>query len=363
MARGKLLVLVLAGLLLLTVAGCGAKQETASKVEDKGVAVAVAEVKEGRLSEGDILTGRIAPRDDLYLVPKMPGKVAEVTVDVGDKVHKGQVLVRLEADELKAAVEMAESQLLQAELNFQDASRNYERMKFLLERQAVSQSEFEQAEKAYLLAKDNYERLAPAQLAQARTNYQNSIIKAPINGLVAACDVEPGEMASTAQPALRIVNMDEVTVEVGVSEQLVNRIRPGQKVQVTVAAAGAEPFSGTVASVSPAADPLSKAYPVKITISNPEHKIKPGMFAEVDFGFQDNKALLVPRDAVVTRDGRTAVFVAEKGKARLVPVVTGASDGRNVAIKEGLSEGDRVIVAGQDKLEDGTKIEVVRVED
>ncbi|MGQ9531485.1 MAG: efflux RND transporter periplasmic adaptor subunit [Desulfotomaculales bacterium] len=335
--------------------------------------VAMGAVTKGRLERGSIVSGKVAGAVEVNLVPKTAGKVATVTVDVGSRVRAGQVVVQLEANELAAAVAQAEAALAaarsareQAQADFEVARANYERGKMLFEQGAISQSEYENKfVLPYNLAKERAAGTAAAQVAQAeaalrlaQANYANSIITSPISGVVTARYVDPGEMASPNSPVLTIVQMDPVVVEVGVGETLVNRLQVGQEVSVRIAAARSEPYTGRVKTVSPGADPRTKTYQVKVEIPNPGGTIKPGMFAEVDFGGAAEETLLVPRDAVVTRDGKTVVFTVVEGKAVAREVEIGDSDGRNVAIKAGLSEGDRIVVSGQDRLSDGTPVAV-----
>jgi len=395
----RLCALVLLLGLLLAAGGCRSAKGVATG--PGAVPVAMGAVSKGRLERGSIVSGKVAGAMEVNLVPKMAGKVAAVTVDVGSQVRAGQVVVRLEASELAAAVAQAEAALAaarsareqaqadlarteaaleQARTSFDLAKANLKRGEFLLQQGALSQADFEgkfqapyvnaeaglrQAEAAYEAARERAGAGTAAQVAQAeaalrlaQANYANSVITSPISGVVTARYVDPGEMASPGSPVLTIVQMDPVVVEVGVGETLVNRLKVGQEVSVRIAAARSEPYTGQIKTLSPGADPRTKTFQVKVQIPNPEGTIKPGMFAEVDFGGAAEETLLVPRDAVVTRDGKTVVFTVVEGKAVAREVEIGDSDGRNVAVKAGLSEGDRIVVSGQDRLSDGTPVTV-----
>ncbi|MBC7104414.1 MAG: efflux RND transporter periplasmic adaptor subunit [Firmicutes bacterium] len=386
--------------LLVGVGGCRSAKGVAP-ASGGPVPVALGTVSKGRLERGSIVSGKVAGAVEVNLVPKMAGKVAHVAVDVGSRVQAGQVVVQLEANELAAAVAQAEAALAaaqsareqaqaelaraqaaleQARTSFTLAQANLQRGEFLLQQGAISQADFEtkfqtpyvnaeaglrQAEAAYEAAKERAGGGTAAQVAQAeaalrlaRANYANSMVTSPISGVVTARYVDPGEAASPAGPVITVVQMDPVVVEVGVGETLVNRLQVGQEAAVRITAARSEPYTGRVKTVSPGADPRTKTYQVKVEIPNPDGTIKPGMFAEVDFGGQAEEVLLVPRDAVVTRDGKTVVFTVVDGKAVAREVEVGESDGRNVAVKAGLSEGEQIVVSGQDRLSDGTPVTV-----
>lgn len=374
MLRRSFLAMVVVLGLLVMLAGCGTASE--EQDEDAAVPVFVAQAEMGRLSRGDVLTGKVAARTEINVVPKMAGKVVAVTVDVGDTVQAGQVLLRFEVPELEAqlrqaqaGVAAAESGLLQAQLGLKQAEADYERMKFLHEQGAIPAAEFEKVELNYELARDRAEKQAPAGLEQAlgqlefvQANLNNAVVTSPITGLVAARNVDPGELASQTMPVLTVIDIDRVRVEVAASEKLVNQIKVGQEVEVKIAAAGAEPFAGKVVSIAPAADPRTRTYPVKIELGNPDHRLKPGMFAEVDFGTAADENVVVPRDAVFQRAGVNAVFVYAEGRVEFREVLPGPSDGRMIAVLEGLEAGETVVVSGQDVLDDGMAVEASAVE-
>lgn len=376
LGRRLLALAVILGL-VFSLNGCGrADPEAQEKEGARVVPVFVAQAEMGRLSRGDVLTGKVAPRTEIKLVPKIPGKVAVVAVEVGDWVRAGQMVVQLDTVELKAQLTQAEagmtaaeSGLFQAELAFKQAQADYERMKFLYDQGAIPAADFEKAELNYKLARDRAEQLAPAQLQQARgqleyvrANHNNATLTAPVSGLVAARNINPGEMASPGVPVLTLIDIDLVRVEVNASENLVNQIRTGQEVQVRVAAASAEPLTGKVVSIAPAADARARTYPVKVELPNPGHLLKAGMFAEVDFGTEADENVLVPRDAVFQRSGVHFVFVHAGDRIELREVVPGPSDGRTVAVLKGLEAGEDVVVSGQEALEDGMKVQASRLE-
>lgn len=370
-----LVVVVVLGL-LFAVSGCGRAGPEGQEEEEAKVPVFVAAAEMGRLSRGDVLTGQVVPRTEINLVPKMAGQVAAVAVDVGDRVGAGQTVLQLDAVELRAqltqaeaGVAAAESGLFQAELALEQAQADYDRVKFLHEQGAIADADFEKAELNFKLARNQAENLGPAQLQQARgqlefarANYNNAVLTSPVTGLVAARHIDPGELASPGVPVLTLIDIDRVRVEVNASEKLVHRIKSGQEVRVLVTAAAAEPLAGKVVSIAPAADPRARTYPVKVELPNPDHRLKPGMFAEVDFGTEAAENVLVPRDAVFQRSGAHCVFVHAGGRIELRAVRPGPSDGRTIAVLEGLEAGEQVVVSGQEALEDGMEVQAAGTE-
>lgn len=389
---------LLALLVLGAVAGCAGNSNPAGG--QAGIPVTVAKADLGRLGHGNLLTGKIAAIEEVNLSPKIPGRVGAITVDVSEQVKAGQILLCLDAPEIEAAlrqaeaaVGVAEAGLAQAELgaqkagaaldqardSFRLAKANYERGELLRDDEAISQADFESrfeqpyvnatgalktAEASYNQAVDQRDHVAPAQLNQARaalavarSNAANTVLTTPINGIVSARNVDPGELTSAAVPAITVVNIDEVVTECGVSEQQVNHLKTGQEVKVMIPALGAGPFLGQIHTISPAVDPRTKTYSVKIRIANTGHLLKPGMFAEIDLDVAA-EGLLVPCSAVVTEDGTTSVFVVRESKAVLHKVQTGPSDGRYTMIREGLEPGEKVVVSGLDRIKNGARLKV-----
>ncbi|MDH7577562.1 MAG: efflux RND transporter periplasmic adaptor subunit [Bacillota bacterium] len=333
----------------------------------EAVPVEVAAAAVGDVEEVSKFTGRVAPRVEVNVLPKVSGRIRAVSVDVGDRVRTGQVLVQLDDTEIAAQVRQAEAALAVAEAgaraaaaNLEDARRNLERVKELYDAGAATLQQLEQAQLRYDQAAAGVNEAqveqARAALGAARIQLDNTVITAPLTGIVAARFAEAGEMASPGQPLLTLVDIDQVQVEISVTEAEVNKLRRGQEVPVTVAAAGEKPLTGRITSLAPAADTRSKMFPVKITLPNRDHRLKPGMFAGVGISTEVRRQVLrVPVAAVLEKEEGTFVYVVEDGCARARQVETGLSDGKFTEIKSGLREGEQVVVSGQEFLVDGVK--------
>lgn len=359
-------------LLLLVAAGVGVRlakrEKPASQTASRPIPVEVARAGRGEVRRVVEYSGRLAPETEVNIVPKIPGRIAEICADVGDRVKRGQVLVRLEDAELVAALHSAEAGLAAAEANariaaaaLEDARRNLERMRQLYEAGAVSQQQLEQAQLNYDRAAagvaEAQVRQAQAAVEAARLQLANAVITSPIDGVVTARYADPGALAGNAQPVLTLAAIDSVQVQISVTGDDVNKIGVGQQVKVSVPSAGDRVFMGRVARIAPAADPRSRLYPVEIAISNPDHALKPGMFARVELTIDVRKdAIRVPLQALVTKDGEKVLFVVESGRARERKVKVGISDERYAEIISGLRAGELVVVSGQEFLTDGTPV-------
>ncbi len=389
---------------LFLVSGCARQQPV--QEETSALPVSTVKVKTGVLEAVNVVTGKLEALESSNVAPKIPGKVEAVHVDIGSPVKAGQVLVTLENKDLQdrvnqaqaavkqgeaavaaaqAGIQAAEAVLANAQTAFALASANYERGKELLAQGAIPPAVFEaEYELKYKQAKEQVERGAPAQLelaraqasqaaagleatqanlALARQAYEDSFIRAPFSGVVTARNINPGELASAAVPAVTIVNLDKLVVKAAVGEQFINQLKQGQKVSVKISAASEKPFTGVVTNFASAADPATKAFPVKIQLDNPVHVLKPGMFAEAQLASGGKENLLAPREAVVKIGNQDVVWAVENGTAKMKKVKVGESDGKQIAVLSGLKEGAEVVVSGQESLQDGIKVNVQRQEE
>lgn len=362
-------------LTLSLIAGCGGKVAEQDDEQEAGVPVAVTAAKLGVLDDATTITGKLEAMESARVVPSgAGGKVARVNVDIGDRVTRGQALIELEntiqaaqVNQAEAGVVMAESQLRLAESNYNISAANYERGKMLLQENALAKAQFEtQYEQPYIQARENFEKTAPAGLEQARAGlksaqeaYAQTIIKSPINGVVTARNINPGEMASSAMPVLTVVNLNKVVVQANVSEDQVNELKNGQEVLVKINAVSGESFSGVITNIALASDPQTRAFPVKIQINNPEHLLKPGMFAEVQLPREREESVLIPREAVLVGVERSTVWVVKDSIAQVREVTVGPSDGKKIVIESGLEAGEQVVISGQDNISDGIAVRVV----
>jgi len=310
------------------------------------------------------LSGKLNAIEEVMIIPEIPSKVTSLRVELGDRVSRGDILFVLDDEAIRNQIQQAEaaynlaSKSLQMQMEqIQNARINFERIEKLYNEGAVSKQQYEQAK---LTASDAQVNQSKVALDLAKSQLDKTVVTAPIDGYVAAITIKEKEYASNVQPAMRIVNTDKFLVKLGVSEDMVVRIKPGDKVNVKVNTID-ENIEGIVKAVSPIPDDMTQIYPVEIEIPNTNNMLKAGMFAEIVIDLEKvENALIIPRSAVFNKDGKEYVYKVENDTAVLTEVKTGIDDGNNIEIMEGLSEADRVIVKGQDFIEDGEKVRVVR---
>lgn len=291
------------------------------------------------------LTGRLAPVEEVTIIPKAMGNVTSVNVELGQKVTKGTVLFAIDNTQVATTYN-------QAKAGYNDAQVNLSRMGTLYKEGAISLQQYEQVKTAYTVAKESY--------TAASDGMSNYIVTSPIDGYITSINVEVGSMASQAAPAATIANIDKLEIETSISETIINKIKVGDKVDVLVSSASDKPFTGTVTALSPAPAVGSMTYPMKVTLDNSTAEVKPGMFAEVIITSDKTAGVIaLPSNAVLIKSGKTVVAAIEDKKIVFKDVVVGVDNGTLAEIKSGVKIGDTVVIEGQYYLEDNSEFKII----
>ncbi|MGB9804033.1 efflux RND transporter periplasmic adaptor subunit [Desulfofundulus sp.] len=374
----------------------------------QAVPVQTVTVQSGDLSDVNTLTGTISASLQTAVGTKISGKVQAVYADIGQAVHRGQVLARLDPSDLQkqlaqlqaqVAVDEAQVQsardnfanslsqartaLEQARANYEQALADYRRYETLYDNGAATQQQLEEArlkmdnarsqmqaaEKAYeVTQKGDSVTLATATLKKDQAaaaiieqQLNELAITSPVDGVVASKNIEIGEMVSPQTVLFNIAQIDPVLVTVNVTEQVIAGIHPGTQAKVTVPELGEKVFNGTVTRVGPVLDQASHAYPVKIQIANPDQRMLPGMTATVIFNGLNTKAgIIIPVQAIVETPEGSEVFTVSKGVAHMHIVQLGAVSSDKAVVVSGLNPGEQLVVNGQSLLSDGSRVLVVK---
>ena len=467
-----ILVVVGVGLLAaLRVKALRARGQRASGPQ--AIPVEVRPVTRSDLVAGAEVTGTLATDEKVAIASKIPGRVEFVAAREGQPVRAGQVVVKLDdrdvaaqVQQAKAALEaarvrlaqagtaaqmqttrsgtdvaqaeaalaaaqaqlaalrsgarpqerkLAEYAVAQAKSGLDNAETNYQRMKDLFAKGAVSQQALDASRLQYDIARSQYDtaqqqlslvragprqeeidaaeqrvkqaeealRMAEAATAQIELSGQDikaahaavaqsgaaqqaaelqlgyAIVRTPISGVVSQRDIEPGEMAGPGSTLLTVVNNRQVYLRAQLSERELHSVRVGAPAQVTVDAAGAAPVAGRVAEILPAANQGNLTFTVKIRVPNPKGLFKDGMFGRATIVTERRQGVVaIPRQAVVTAGGRTAAFIVRDGKAVATPVTLGLEADDRVQVVSGLAGGEQLIVRGQDSLSGGERVAV-----
>ena len=197
---------------------------------------------------------------------------------------------------------------------------------------------------------------AEVALGLAKIRLEDCTIKAPISGIISKRFVDVGAMVGPTQPLVSIVDIDTVKLLTHVSDEDLDKVKLTQEVEVKVGTYLNRSYQVKEINISPVMDPLSRKIEVKINISNPDYLLKPGMFPKIKLWGEKKNVLLVPKGAVVKKEGKEQVFVVRDNRAYLQKVIVGLEKDGLVQIMKGLKEGDQVVISGQIDLNSGDPV-------
>jgi multidrug efflux system membrane fusion protein len=345
---GVALVLPLAAVL----SGCKGE----AKVEQEIIRPIKAQVI-GEPVRGRTLTysGVVRPRIESAVGFRVPGKIVQRFVNVGDRVEVNQVIARLDDTDLKLAENSAKAAVAAARSRRNVASDNLERGKALLPKAIIAQAAYDTRRSemdAAVAALDS----AEAQLRQATNAVEYATLKADKVGIVTGVMGEPGQVASAGQTIITLAHAEETEIAVAVPEQDAGHLTIGQRAKITLWAGPPISLEGRVREIAGQADPASRTYTVRITVSGAPQIMRLGMTASVALEMDDEAAgVVVPLTALTESEGGPVVFVVDplNEAVRKTPVRMGGIAEDGVKIVDGLHAGDVVVTAGVQFLRDG----------
>lgn len=379
-----------------------------SKANPEGlqkVQVTTAQVESSEVKRTLDLTGSLLADEQSNITAQAPGVVAETPVDVGSAVKKGDALVRLDDRDAKMRLAAAQASLVQARArlglpldgdiessgdgkvtaqvnidevpevrnaraNLLSAKIDQERNKKLFTDGAISKQtmdlielKVETAQNQVDMARNGVQQslaalaAAQVQVSMARKGLGDMTIRAPYNGAVVKRNVSVGEYASPQMFVVTMVSTDKLRLALDVPESLVNHVAVGHEVNLNVQGY-TERFTGRITRVAPALDPTSRALRAEATVENPEHKLRPGMFASARVILPGmDVGMFVPRSAVLTQAGVSKVYLMNGNHVEERIVVIGEAREDTIEVRGELKPGDRVVTKDVDKLTDGAPVE------
>ncbi len=340
-------VAVLLGCLVLTGCPGGGDSQAAEKDKpqaEEAVPVEAVPVARRPVAASYAGTAPLEARAESQVVAKTSGVALQVMVEVGQQVHAGQVLVRLDSAR-------AELQAAQSEAQLRKLEANYNRSRQLASQQLLSANDLDQ------LKFDLENARAVNRMARLELSYAN--VLAPISGVIAERSIKTGNFVQINTPIFRIVDTSRLEATLNVPERELATLKGGLPVQLIVDALPGQVFQGRVDRVAPVVDSGSGTFRV-ICAFEGGGLLQPGMFGRMKIDYdQRADALTIPRNALLEDNDDPAVFVVRGDKAARVSVKLGYYDGPWVEVREGLKPGDRVVTAGKVALRDGSKVQVI----
>lgn len=306
------------------------------------------------------ITGTVVPDRETRLSAKVSGTIDSINVNDGEAVAAGDVLIEFDADELRDRLEDQQASLASARVQLETAQANLERTQTLVTRNVATQATLDTAQAQVSQAQASVATL-DAQVRAAERSLDYATVRAPYAGVVSTREVSEGESVSVGSPLLTIVDLSNVEVEVMVPTLAIASVRPGQPASVTITGIPGRIFDAEVERISPTAPSGAHSIPVYLTLENEDGALRGGMFATGTIEVETRAgAIALPPSAIRTdSEGRYVLKIVDATLVRQ-PVTTGPTwnEGALVEVTEGISAGDRVVVAPLPSLEAGVPVSI-----
>jgi RND family efflux transporter MFP subunit len=324
------------------------------------------------------LTGEIQADTEVAVQPRISGRLLKILVSEGDRIKANQIVaimddesIRIQMQQSEANIAGIKANLRQAEINVARAQTEQERYKELLDKKYISQRDYDSVENSYLASQSTLE-VQKTQLESSWKNYEllklqltQTKVYSQIAGYVIDVPATLGTNLTTGSTIVTVAAVNPAKLILTVDQRDTAKIKPGVGVKFSCDIYPGQEFPGSIREIAPAYDPKTRTLSLTAKLRNDRNKLLPGIFgnAEILVGGKDD-ALVVPSEAVVTRDNQTGVFMVNGDKiAKFQPVVTGLQAEGQTEVVQGLKPGDLVVVLGQNRLRDGQTVEIMRSRD
>ena len=319
--------------------------------------VEVASVERREMAPMGWVPGSVVSRDDARVAAEFAGRLTWVA-ELGQALRKGEVLARIERRPLELILRRDEAEIRRLEAQLGYLNQQLARLEKLTAEQVAAQVRLDEIRSQRAMAEQDLE-LAQVTRDQTLDRLARCQVKAPFPGKVVERLRQPGEYIQVGEAVVRVVNVGRPEIRAQASPEAVPHLREGMPLEVDV---GGRKAQGRLRTVVPVGDERSRLFEVRVTLpeTRPEERWLVGSAARLALpGGALRKALTVPRDALVLRQGETVVFRldAADGVER-VPVSTGAAQGARIEVRGGLEAGDRVVIRGAERLQPGQKVQV-----
>jgi multidrug efflux pump subunit AcrA (membrane-fusion protein) len=392
-------------MLVVGVSSCGKKEEKAPEKVAAVTGVKVETVKASTQDDFYEAAATVRSKTTSVLSSRIMGYILAIHVKEGDRVQAGQLLMEIENREAAAQLRKAQAGLREAQEMLRETERliqasesaktaaeaeqslaasTFNRYEALLERKSVSQQEFDEVQARYRGKTAEAERIkemlrsmqarkeqvlaridqAKAEISQAQVYVDYGRIQSPLHGIVTRKQAEVGSLAAPGGPLLTLEDDARYRLEAMVEESKLGKIRLGDSVRVTINALGDQEWTGRVGEVQPTADPASRSSLVKIDLPEslikkaPGRILRSGLYGKARFAVGKKEIIAIPHKAIFQRGQLLQVFVVDSSQmARLRLIKTGKIYGERIEVLSGLGEGEKIIMEGVERVNDGNRIE------
>ena len=324
--------------------------------------ITVSEQATGRIRD---FSGVVEAADSSSISFEVAGNVQEVRVNVGDRIKKGQVIATLDPEPYELTVAEIQAELVKARDNVTKTEAEYNRQKRIFEQGAGAQRRVEVSEYNYKAAKSAV-NLQIARLNNAKRDLDRTVLRAPFIGAIANRYIDPFNEVARGQKCFDIFEFTGMEVAISIPEDAIDEIHMDQKGEIRFPVFADRTYHGRVTEISKVAG-TANAFPIKLTMEDPDQRIRPGMTARVTLlltGDDEKAAYLVPVSALTqsgdTTKGFVYIYDSQTSTVKKTLIESGSVRGDNIVITGGVKEGDIIAVAGVSFLEDGQKVKLMK---
>ena len=318
---------------------CGSETSEIAVQEVTKPNVKIAQVTAQMVAQTERFATTVEAEVKNNIIPNAPLRIDKILVEVGDNVVKGQKLVELDASNLEQLTLQIENQRIE-----------FNRVAELYKVGGASKAEYDNAKTALEV---NEKAL--------KNRLENTVLVSPINGVVSARNYDNGDMYG-GQPILVVEQITPVKMKVNVSEKYYSKVKKGSDVELQFETYGNEVFNGKINIVYPTIDPTTHTFPVEITLSNNDRRVRPGMFGHATINFGEVSHVVVPDAAVIKQagSGDYYIYTYANGKVSYDKIQVGKRMGDRYELISGVASGAEVVIAGQNALANGVEVQVIK---
>lgn len=324
--------------LALLMSCSGEKKDTATEIHDEKVKVKIEQVSAQDVDQIADFTATVEANIKNNIAPQSPVRIEKLFAEVGDHVKEGQLLVKMDANNLK-----------QAKVQLENQEVEFKRIDELYKVGGASKSAWDAQKTQLDISRESFKNLQ-----------ENTQLVSPISGIITARNYDNGDMYSGGDPIFTVEQIRPVKLFVNVSESYFTYVKKGNEVDIKLDVYGDEVFKGKVNLVYPTIDAATRTFPVEIKIANADERVRPGMFARATMNFGTLNHVVAPDQAIVKQSGSgdRYTYVYKNGKVSYQKVELGRRMGNKYEIVSGVDNGDQVVITGQNRLTNGMEVEI-----
>lgn len=321
-------------------------------------------VKVAQVSKVDIapqvqLIGTAQPKVTSLVASDIEGLVEEFSVSEGDFVKKGAVLARLKDSLLQINLKGAKANKADTEAQLRRARTDLKRSTELLASETIADKQYTD-DLAEVQSLEARVRRLEAEIESNLDSIAKKTIRAPFSGFVIKEHTQVGEWVEKGGPIVDMADLSSIEVVIDVPERYIPKLVLGANIKVQVDALNPENFTGKIAAIIPVGDSASRAFPVKVSVDNPNNRVKGGMLCRVSLAIgKPSSVLAVPKDAVVNMGQQHLVYVVREGVAQPLPVQLGNTSDSMIEVKGSIKAGMQVVTRGNERLRPGQAVEII----